>query len=471
MNKFLSITWARFLCFLLGITSFFQRDEMSFDSTFRALGPIQKPPSTPYLTTASVPSQRDINDRGIIVNGESSSEESAHYSIEALPGIEDKDGGPRADQLISGGDIVFGVRSQPDPQISTYELAHLNILLKERWNSWERLLDKKVSDIIDNLRVSSNNEEYFAAVDIEEFGKTTFRQLIIASGYYPEDYLGGYPSSLPNQLNIHLITANPDEISQQNKKRFRTPKNSNLHRALVKMVQNANQRGDPDDEIEVLSSIRDEKAQRDDYKVLVRQIIEEHKDITSFLSADSIIAKFSYMGVMVSSQEDTDLQTIQSRGGVRNLNLSYRGPTETKNIWSDVQSPGMYLYLILKRVQENGVWGTFQYIPWWSSVKQTTSPYATATTIGPINDTIIRSRTVPTREYCYRDISGRDCMGHLIYIGQTRYHLNNPTPLRTKALAIGSATAPGDDEYYNPSVRGAYSEKVKLPTIDLYLGV
>jgi len=76
---------------------------MSYDYTLSGLGGIQRPPSTKEPTYHSVPATNDITPNAPQIDGTSYSEENIGYSIMTVPGIEDIDGGLRAEQLIFSG--------------------------------------------------------------------------------------------------------------------------------------------------------------------------------------------------------------------------------------------------------------------------------------------------------------------------------------------------------------------------------
>ena len=447
---------------------------MSYDYTLAGLGGVQRPPSTPYLTTQSVPETTDITPNAPAIDGTTYAEENISFQIIAVPGIEDVDGGLRAEQLISPGNFLFGVRAESDAKVSVFELAHMNLLLVERWEAWLRLLDKKIEDLVDQLQRTNNmDEQWLQDNDYSKFSKRTLRDLIKAANYFPEEYLGGYPTVLPNQLNLFLQTASPIHLTPSHKARFRTPGGKgNLSKALAHMVVDAQTRGDQDTHIDKLKVMAMNKADQDIYRSLIMVIMKGYSEITNFLTADGIVAKFNYLGIMVSSQEDTDVETIQSRGGLRNLKIGTRGPLKVNNYWGDILPKGTYLYFILRRTFDGSRWGAFQYVPYWSSFERSNSSYATSSSIGPIKAKALRTRMIPSKELCYRDISGKDAIGHVIYIGLTRYPQQEKTTIHVKAVALGLQYDPSDSKNaLFSSVRNANEQKLNLPQMEIYAGV
>jgi len=317
------------------------------------------------------------------------------------------------------------------------------------------------------------NEAWLANNHYEDISKVTLKDLIRAANYYPEGYLGNYPTVLPNQLNLFLQTAETIHLSPEQRARFRTPGGKgNLAAALTQMVEDAQIRGDRTTHVDSINQMLADKVEQDRYRALIMVIMSGYNEITSFLTADGIVAKFNYLGIMVSSQEDTDVETIQARGGLRNLYIHSRGPQDVNNYWADYLPTGTYLYFILRRTFDGKHWGSFQYVPYWSSYERSSSPYAKSSSIGPINAKVLRSRHFPASELSYKDISGKNANGHVLYIGQNRYPHAEKVPIHVKSMALGLQYEPGDSK--NPlfsSVRLASEQKINLPRIQLYLGV
>jgi hypothetical protein len=150
------------------------------------------------------------------------------------------------------------------------------------------------------------------------------------------------------------------------------------------------------------------------------------------------------------------------------------------NFWGNAMIKGTHLYMLLTRIRNpNGTWGAFTIRPYWSVVDNKNTIYSTSQPIGPIGSRPSRINLVPSKEYSYKDISGRDALGHIFNVGDTRYPMGDirfnakpEVPVSTKAISIGVqyATANDKNPIYN-TVRRSYTEKQKLPMIDVYINM
>lgn len=467
---------------------------MSRDMITRSLGGVQRAPGTPNLHTAPVPSVSSITGNPPLIDSALVSEEIITYSIIALPHPQDTDKAPRADQLLAKGDVLFGTRAETDPRVGVFSMDHVNIILQHAWSKYQELLTKKVKDILHLLQRThgATQLDWMHGLDFSSVANVTLEELMTRSDYYSnEGYAGGGASQhtcIPPQLDLFLDCANHSQVDTAEKNRYRIPPNEpqsgqdSLLTGLAHLL-NHSKLNDPTESALKMSKIFVREQQRAFGRDLIRHIFSGFPEITMYLTADGIVSKFNCLGIFVSSQEDTDLEAIQQRGGLRNINVAIRGPVEIMNFWGNAMIKGSYLSLILCRIRhDNGAWGAFQYKPYWSVVDDKSTQYGTASSIGPVDCRSARSYQVPSKELAYRDLSGRDALGHVLHVGVTRYpmgqlrHNAKPglptdTPLSIKGSALGLHFTPKSKDKYpmETTVRKSFVDKTKIAMVNVYI--
>lgn len=462
----------------------------SRDLILSGLGGIQRAPGTPYLHTAPVPASTSITPNAPFTDGTSVSEETITYSLQATPFPQEEDGAPRSEQLISPGDILFGTRAGSDPRVGVFTLDYVNIILQYSYLEYRKLILRKIKSILMSVQRANNVPlDWMKKLDFSSVAEITLNDLMTKVDYYPSS--GGtsfttHHNCIPSQINLFTDSAKNNQITPAKKARFKLPSQTDdgqksLYVGLTHLLEQS-AIGDSDAVIGKMTRICERELNRAIGRELVKNVFASFPEITQFLTIDGILSKFNPLGIMVSSQEDTDLSTIQDRGGIRNLNIGVRGPLRIMNFWANSIIKGVHLSLIITRArhQKNNSWGAFEIRPYWSVVdKNGERLYSTCSSIGPVDAKQSRLDIIPAKELIFKDLSGMDAFGHPIQIGDVRYPVGDmhygtsriDVPQSIKASALGLNLYQNEKNPILTTVRKAFADKQKLPMIDVYVNM
>jgi hypothetical protein len=448
---------------------------MSYNLTLKSLGGVVGPPGTPNLVTAAAPGTSGIFETPRVQDQALVSEEKIGYSLPVLP-TKSSDLGPRPEELIQNGELVFGARSGVDERTAVFTIYHLNILFADAWNRYKILMNKKIKDIVTQIQKNGFGE------NIDDFLKGDENYKILAektlneldsqlnpSSKNSKNYHATISKGTRSQLSLFLNTAGTDKLTAEKKRDLCLPNTENLSDSLSlgfqKLVK-TNSVSSTIEEMKLLNNIITKSTKMAIFSNLISSIHKSFPDIMQFLNVDSIVNTFSLLGVTTSAQEDGGAQRVIERGKSQQLYICTRGPVEIYNYWDPSCINDNKLYLIITRSRdEHGCYGHFIIRPHWSVVDDSSRRYTESTDTGPLMTCDpSRSNIVPQKEFVYRGLSGKDEIGHIMNIGTTRYGHSETIPETTRKMALGIPSAKT-----NISVRACAEQTEKLPKITIYI--
>jgi len=460
---------------------------MSFEDIRRSLGGFPSKAGTPTLTPLSPPGQ--YSSPSIYGNPTPSdltafAEERVVYPITPVPHDRHSDGGVSGDELISEGDLLFGVRANSnDVRVATMELSFVNVFLAERYEQFKKLFSQKVLVQYQTVVRKFNPDEVpMSSQEVESILPTrdmTLQALCEAASHYENEVDTG--GCLPFRSSVvGAYVPSEDELYACIKK----------HESYVEEIVAPDYTPDGLEDIwnTFISPATNKSAAystldlKQKYRTIIKLILAAHSEITQYVILEGIKERFNFLGILVSSQDDGTPQGVLQKNQTRQFNISCHGPTEVTNRWNSCMITNSALFLVLKRMRHTDkTFGEFYFQPYNSSDNahegMKAYPFGSNTPEGPKFQNNTRRKQVPTHETAYLDISGVLHTGHVIYVGRLKDQINQQETHEGRILSLGlkknllSRQYSAYDTLLPNNYQIAYDSRVRRKKIMVYVDV